>query len=529
MAMTETRPDAAADATPAEAESADVGQPTGGLAGVLGSGDPAVIGRLWIATAVVFLLGAGIVGGLLGIERFDPAHYNVFDNAEHFSEAFSIHAVAGVFLVAIPLLIGVATVVVPRQIGAPTIAFPRAASLAYWSFLVGGVLLIVSYLINGGPGGSRATGVNLFLASLALVAVSLVLASICLATTVLALRPSGMSLDRVPAFSWSVLVAASVWITTLGFLVGELVLLYLDRRYQTGAFAPDSGDLNRWLAWTTTQPQIFAAAIPVLGFSLDAVQTATGVRLRRYGVLFGAIALFGAFSFGAWTFTQGTSHPEITRQALFVGEAFGALLPILVVLGGIGGAIAKGRARLTSPLLFGIAALLMLGAGVVAGALRSVDPFELVNTTAVASVAHYALGAAVIAGVGALHYWWPQILGRPLNEALGRATAGLALIGVVVLATPDLISGFLDETRASLGVFDDTVKALNVISFVGGAVLVVAVLALIANLATSLGRGGDAPADVDPWDGLTLEWAADPAMVPITSAAPLLDQKESSE
>jgi len=434
-----------------------------------------------------------------------------------------------VFLVAIPLLIGVATVVVPRQVGAPTIAFPRAASLAYWSFLVGGVLLIVSYLINGGPGGSRATGVNLFLASLALVSVAIILASVCLATTVLALRPSGMSLDRVPAFSWSVLVATSVWITSLGFLVGELALLYLDRRYQTNAFVPDSGDLNRWLAWTTTQPQIYAAAIPVLGFALDAAQTATGARLRHSGVVFGGIGLFGALSFGAWTFLQGTSHPELTRQALFVAVAFGALLPIVIVLGGVGESVMKGRARLSSPLLFGVASLLMLGAGVVAGALRSVDPFKLINTTAVASVAHYALGAAVIAGVGALHHWWPQILGRPLNEGLGRVTAALSLLGVVVLATPDLISGFLDETRASLGVFDDSVKALNVISFIGGALLVLAVLALIANLASSLGRGGDEPAELDPWDGLTLEWAADPAMVPITSAAPLLDQKESGE
>ena len=529
MAMTETRPEAAADAASAETENAALPVPAGGLAGILGSGDPTVIGRLWIATSVVFLVGVGVVGGLLGAERFDTAHYNVFDNAKHLNQAFSIHAVGGLFLVAIPLLVGVATVVVPRQIGAPTIAFPRAASLAYWSFLIAGVLLVVSYLIDGGPSGGRETAVELFIASLAMVALAIVVASVCLATTVLALRPAGMSLDRVPAFSWSVLVAAGIWITTLGFLVGELVLLYLDRRYQAHAFTGDSLDLDRWLYWTTTQPQIYAAAIPVLGFALDAAQTASGARLRRGGVLFGAMAMFGAVSFGAWTFMQGTIHPELTRQTLFVGEAFGALLPIVIVLGGIGEALVKGKPRLVSPLLFGIASLLMLGAAVVAGALRSVDPFRLIATTADSSVAHYALGAAVIAGIGALHYWWPQILGRPLNEAIGRATAALTLVGVLVLATPDLISGFLDEPRRSLNQVRDGVEALNVVSFVGGVILVVAVLAFIVNLATSLGRRGVEGVDGDPWDGLTLEWASDPAMVPITSAAPLLDQKESSE
>lgn len=521
MAMTETRP-AAAAGSGAHAADAALPAPAGGLAGILGSGDHRVLGRLWIGTAVVFLVGTGVLGTLLSVERLDTARYDVFSSSV-FQQVFSIHAVGSIFLFALPLLVGVALVVVPAQIGARSVAFPRAAALSYWGFLVGAALLLTSYLIDGGPGGANQRGVDLFIAALGLVALSIVVASISLGTTVLALRAPGMSLDRVPAFTWSILVAAGIWITSLGFLVGELVLLYLDSRYRVGAFSPQAG-LDRWLYWTVTQPQIYAIAIPVLGFAVDAVATLAGHRTKRHGVVLGAIGLFGGLSFGAWTFTA-PQHAQTYRQVLFIAVSFGALLPVLVILGGVGEAIARGRLRLASPALFGIAALLMLGTGVAVGALRAIEAFDLVGTTADSSAAHYVLGAAAIAGVGALHYWWPQILRQPLKEALGRTTALLALVGTVGLALPDVISGILDEPRGSLGAVDDAVKVLNVLSLLGGVLLALAVVVLAVNLATSLsGRAGEVEAD--PWDGLTLEWAADPAMIPVSSAAPLLDQKE---
>src|SRR5258706_14190069 len=114
MAMTETRPEQAAESAATSGDASDAVRPSGGLVGLLGSAEHTVIGRLWIATSVVFLLGAGVVGVLLGVERLDTTTYDVFE-AKHFQQALSIHAVAGLFLFAIPLLIGVAPVVVPEQ------------------------------------------------------------------------------------------------------------------------------------------------------------------------------------------------------------------------------------------------------------------------------------------------------------------------------------------------------------------------------------------------------------------------------
>ena len=527
MAMTETRPEAtlpgaAAHDTQTTAEPV----PTGGLVGILGTGRHAALGRLWIGTSLVFLVLTGVVGGVLGAERFKTDTYNVL-NQDNYAQALSLHGVGGLFLFAIPVLIGIATIVVPNQVGAESIAFPRAAAAAFWAFLIGGGMVVVSYLINGGPFGGNDKGVDLFLASLGMVVVALVLASVCLATTVLGLRTTGMSLSRVPLFAWSVLTAATIWVASLGLLFGLLVLLYLDHRYRLFAFAGDN-DIDRWLRWTMTAPQVFAFAIPVLGFAGDVVPVFSRVRARRSGIALGMIGAFSALSFGAWTYLGSIDNPRIYQQFLFVVVAFAIVVPMLGFFGFFADTLVRGRPKLGSPLLFATAALLMLLSGVVVGALRAVHSLDLVGTVADTSIAHYVLGAVAIAAVGAIHYWWPLILTRPLKEGFGLLTALLLLVGVFLLALPDVISGLLDEPRGSLGVVRDGVETLNVVSFVGGILVALAVLVFIVNLAASLASRSDETV-VDPWDGQTLEWAADPVAVTVESATPLLDAREAAE
>jgi cytochrome c oxidase subunit 1 len=241
-----------------------------------------------------------------------------------------------------------------------------------------------------------------------------------------------------------------------------------------------------------------------------------------------AIGAFAALSFGAWTYLGEIDNPRIYQQFLFVVVAFVTVLPVLLFAGFFVDTLMKGRPRLGSPLLFAAASLVMLLAGVVEGAIRAVHSLSLVNTTAEASISHYSLGAVAIAAIGALHYWWPQVLTRPLKEALGVVTALLLLVGVFALALPDVISGLLDERRGSLGAVRDGVEALNAVSFVGGILVALAVVIFIVNLAVSLASTPD-EAVVDPWDGQTLEWAADPVAVTVESATPLLDAKEATE
>jgi cytochrome c oxidase subunit I+III len=533
MAMTETRPETADPITTPATNPSQPASPRaqGGLLGVFGTGDHLVLGRLWIGASIVFLLVSGVAGALLGVERFDTTHYDVLDG-KNYAQTLSLHGVSGVFLFLLPALLGVATIVVPRQVGAATIAFPRAAAAAFWAYLIGGGMVVTAYLINGGPFGGNDKGVDLFLASLALVVVALGLAAVCIGTTVLAMRAPGVSLDRTPGFAWSMLVAVAIWIETLGVLFGLLVLLYVDHRYRVFSVGSNF-QIDAWLRWTMTQPTVYAAGIPVLGFVVDVVPVLARTRQRHHGVVIGAIGLFGAASFGAWTFAQfGGAEttqfvPELTKQFLYIAAAFAALLPLLVIAGAVADTLRRGSIRIASPLLFAISGLLMVVGGVAAGAVRVVTPVVLVGTTADASVAHYVLGAATIAVIGAVHYWWPQIVTRPMKEGLGLLTAGLLLLGTIALSLPDLISGLLDEPRGSLLTQPprDGVEALNVVSFIGGALLVLGVLVFIINLASSL-AGSSTDRATDPWDGFTLEWADDPRSVKVESAAPLLDARE---
>jgi cytochrome c oxidase subunit I+III len=526
MAMTETRPEAAPESVTAPDAAGDEAVPAGGLAGILGTGRHAAIGRLWIGTSLVFLVLTGVLGGVLGAERLKPDTYNIL-NQDNYAQTLSLHGVGGVFLFAIPILVGIATIVVPNQIGAESLAFPRAAAAAFWAYLIGGGMVVVSYLINGGPFGGNDKGVDLFLASLGMVVVALILASLCLATTVLGLRTRGMSLGRVPLFAWSVLTAATIWIASLGLLFGLLVLLYLDHRYRLFAFAGNN-DIDRWLRWTMTPPQVFAYAIPVLGFAGDVVPVFARTRARRSGLALGAIGAFAGLSFGAWTYLGSNDNPRIYQQFLFVVAAFLIVVPVLLFAGFFADTLMRGRPKLGSPLLFAGASLLMLLAGVVVGAIRAVHSLGLVDTTADASIAHYALGAVAIAAIGAMHYWWPQVLTRPLKEGLGVVTAVLLLIGVFALALPDVIAGLLDQQRGSLGTVRDGVEALNAVSFVGGIVVALAVVIFIINLAASLASSPDKTGS-DPWNGQTLEWAADPVAVTVESSTPLFDSKEAAE
>lgn len=521
MTVTETAP--ASVAHPAATE--ETARPSG-LAGMLGTADHIGLGRMWILASLLFLLVAGVAGGLVGVERLDASEVDVLDDA--LPELFSLHATAGIFLFLVPAFLGIATAVVPLQVGAVTVAFPRAAAAAFWGWFLSSGVLLASYAIEGGAPaeGSDPDGVLLWVVGLGGVLVSLCLATVCVVTTVWALRTAGMSLDRVPTFSWSMLVAGLVWLVSLPVLFAVLVLLYLDVEYGSGI---EAGSLLRW---AFSPPQVFAYAIPALGLLLEAAPVAAGVRQRRHGLLIGAVGAFGILAIGADMLMVGRDT-DITQDFLYVVGAFALVLPLLALLGGVGDTLRRGRPRLTSPLLFGVVAVLALLLGAVVNAVRVIDNLDLVGTTADTSATHLALAAGAVGVVGALHHWSSKIFGTLFGEGIGRAAAALLLLGGAVLAIPDLASGLLDQPAGLVAGVDveDGVELLNLVSLIGGVVVVLGVLLVLVNLVGSVSRRSDDPVPSDPWGGHTLEWrtASPPVpggpgpLEPVTSPAPLLD------
>jgi cytochrome o ubiquinol oxidase subunit 1 len=338
-----------------------------------------------------------------------------------------------------------------------------------------------------------------------------------------------MSLSMVPMFSWSMLVGGTVWILSLPVLAATLVLIYVDHQYGQKSFGANSEMYER-IVWAFRQPQVYAYAVPALGIITDSLLTISGRRLASRPAAMGAIGMAGAVGFGA--FLQPTVNPKAVEEPLFVILSVLAILPMLGLFGLWGDLLRRGERRIASPVVFGLAAGLMLLVATLVGATIAVPAFDMTGTTAQFGQSHYALLAATIAAFGGLWLWGSKIFGRRLPEPLGLLAGLLLLVGTVGLSLPDVISGAFGNDQDAV----EGIDWLNKVAALGGLVAVlgvlVAVVGLVIGFRSSATSDGEALA-ADPWGtGATLEWStasppeysnfAEPVVV--TSAEPLLDE-----
>ena len=406
----------------------------------LGSSDHKTIGRLFIGFSLVFGAAAWVLVALSSLQ--DIKDVDVLPKDSVF-QVFTLGRLALVFLFALPLFIGLAVYLVPLQIGASTIAFPRAAALAFWTWLLGAILLVVAYISNGGVGGGRANAVDLAYVALGVVVLALLLASVCVATTVITLRAPGLRLDHVPMFSWAMLVASSIWLLSLPVLIANVVLIYIDHRL--GRPSDFGVGLNQWpqIAWVVQQPQVFAFAIPVLGVIGDVVATMSGARQQNRGVMFAAIGAFGILSFGAWA--QPFFNSEVTTQWLYIGVAFAILLPMLALFGGWATTMRSGEPRPTAATAGSLLAIVVLLLGGLANGLYVINPLKLQDTEvpyATFGVLVLVIGAATVAASGALAYWGPKIWGRTTSNGLALLAVFSGFLGAVIGGVALVVNGF---------------------------------------------------------------------------------------
>ncbi len=532
MTITETRPEDASAPAPVAAllERQEPAQQDG-LVGWMTTVDHKRIGRIFVVIPLLYLVGALVIGVLLGLERVDPEGAAILP-LDKVAQLVSIYQLGLAFLVVIPLLLGIGIAIVPLQIGARGIAFPRAAALAAWSWVGGSALLIVAYCINGGPGGGRTNGVNLFLSAFVVVILSLCLAAVCLATTVMTMRTKGMAMSDVPMFAWASLVTSSLLLVTLPVLLADLVFLFVDNKHASVQFGGNAA-MSAYIDWIVRQPQTYLFALPALGIVAEIIAVMAGQRPAHRQTTMAAIGLGGILGVGIVFQTALT--PNVTTQPLFNAMAILAVLPPLIVLATSGVTLRAGKPKLASPLVWAVGALLMAVLGAGAGVLTGFKGLALQGTVYETAQFHAVLFAAVLGAFGALAYWGPKLWGRRLPEGPSGVLALLGLLAVSLVVIPDLIAGFLDQPAGEVN-FDkySSAVALNALTFAGLALLLVVVLAFGLVALRAFSRTG-AIAGNDPWDGQTLEWATSSPpplhnftddLVEVTSATPLLDRKE---
>ncbi len=529
MSMTETRPATGSAPAAADHDLARSAPPAPtGLNGWLSTADHKRIGRLHLVTAVAFLVVGSVVGAILGAERVDSG-LQIFDDST-FGQVYSLHGEVAVFGFLVPFFIGLATYLVPLQVGARDIAFPRGSALGYWLHVVSGVLLLVAYAANGGPGGGSDVGVDLHLLALIGLNLAIIVSLISVLATAMASRTSGMTLLRTPLFTWSVVVGGGLTLLASPVLVARLVEGYVAHHFGDVDLASSS------TAWFFAVPQVFVLAVPAAGVAAEIIPVLSRSRHRVHGAAVVIIGLMGALGYGAWA-----QLPDRTDELLYVGVALASLLPALALVALLGDTIRRGRVNLSAASLLALGAVIHLLLGALAGATAAIEPLELRGTVWQAAQVHYTLyGGATLGAFAALWYWAPKIWGVMLSELAGKAVFALTFLGAILLSAPDLVNGLVENQLLGDPAFDDSALsvALNVASLLGGVLGVLGILVVVGELLGKVARRTGVPAPDDPWGGATLEWATTsppPAgnfagPVPaVATATPLHDARTGSE
>ena len=464
-----------------------------GVARPFMTNDAARVGRLFVAASLVLALGTAVIGVLLSLGRTGAvAPDDMFGGLNAYFRMWTLYRVSFVLLVVMPLLCGVALAVGPSQLGAGNVAFPRAALASFWTWLIGAVIVVASVLAGGGWGaldgvtGNESDAMALTLLGTAMVIIGLLLGAIVVATTVISSRQTGMSLLDVPPFCWSMLVASAVWLLSLPVAIANIVVIYADLRGRPAiAFGRAEGpDIWLQLDWLVEQPAVYAMAVPVLGIVFSAVGAAVGSRSSRPEAVLIVVGLFGLLAVGGWSQDYFTAPQDLRDGLLYVAFGLAAVLPVAATAGGAAELVMRGSKTLDrlldARMLAAGAALKLLGAAALVGALRVVEPLDLLETSATWAVFHGVVAAGLTAAVAALGTWSQQLLSRPVTQRLARAAVVLVAGGGGLLVVADLISGFLADDPDLMALALDGSTLLNVVAFIGS-------LLMAAGLAAALG------------------------------------------
>jgi heme/copper-type cytochrome/quinol oxidase subunit 1 len=461
------------------------------------SSDHKKIGRLFIGASLLSAVLVAILGLLFGLERMSPAHMQIFDG-DATLQLFSLYQFALVFGVLAPLFVGIAIAVVPTQIGARAVAFPRVAQFGFWAWLFGALMVDISIIGNGGPGGGATDLVDLYLLGVALAAVGLLAASLSVATSVLTARAPGMTLDRVPAFSWSALVGSIATLLSLPVMIGTIIYVYVDHTHAQLIFGGNKG-INSFLGWSLSQPMTFVFVIMALGVLAEvAPVTARTEQPLRPIVLAGlgiiSTAVLGAVTQSSqildWAGTNSDKVQNVLLHSLFNGlPLLGMLIVVLLSLL----CLKVGTPRVTASFALSLLGVLMIIVGVLGNGLYTLKPASLDGTVFSEGVVLYLVYGGLLSALGALSHWAPQLWGRAIDNTKLLGLALIGLLGTILASFPLYIAGFADQpANAVMGFdYDGPIALWNVLSGLGHALIALTVLGFIALLIDAV-RNGEA-------------------------------------
>jgi cytochrome c oxidase subunit 1 len=485
----------------------------------LTSTDHKVIGLSYTITSVIILVIGGFLAELIRIQLSSPN--STFVSYAEYNQLFTMHGSLMIYLFAGPFAFGgLANIIVPLQIGAPDMAFPRLNALSYWLYLSGSITMLLGFFVAGGPADfgwvgyaplssaySPGAGADLWIAALLLTGFSAIFTGVNICATVFYLRAPGMTMFRMPIFTWNMLVTGILILLAFPVLTAGLIMLYCDRHFGTHIFSVHGGGvpvLWQHIFWFWGHPEVYILALPFFGMATEVIAVFSKKPVFGYkGMVFATITI-GALSLGVWAhhmFTTGVVLlPFFSIMSLLIAVPTG--IKIFNWIGTMWG----GKVHLTAAMLFAIGFVITFLIGGLTGIYLASPPLDFFTHDTYFVVAHFhsVVLALVMGGMAGLYYWGPKITGYMLNEPIGKAQFWLFFLGANMMVAPQYILGLLGmPRRVPVYPADPEWVTLNRWATAGAIMMGVSTLLFVVNVIYSWKR---VPAGDNPWDAQTLEW-----------------------
>ena len=493
-----------------------------GLVSWLTTVDAKRIGILYGATAFVFFLVGGLEALAIRTQLIVPN--NDLLSADFFNGLFTVHGVTMVFLFMMPMNAAFFNFIVPLQIGARDVAFPRLNALSYWVYLLGGIFLASSFLVDlpkiGWTGYSNINaarytpglGTEFYVVGLLILGTSSLIASVNFIATIINMRAPGMTPLRMPLFTWTTLITNFLLLLALPPIAIAVAQVLFDRTFGTSLHDPaGGGSLLLWqhLFWVFGHPEVYILVLPPMGMVSEILPTFSRKPLFGFSSMVYATAAIGFLGFGVWAHHMFTVGMGAMGNAVFSGLTMLIAIPTGVKIFNWIFTIMGGRFRPTTAALFAASFIPMFTLAGLSGIMHSSTPIDWQHHDSYFVVAHfhYTLVAGATMGIlGGIYYWFPKVTGRLLSEKLGKWHFWLMFSGVNLTFFPQHFLG-IDGMPRRVYTYPAgfNLETWNMVSTLGAYLTAVAVLLFAYNIITSLKSGEEAGAD--PWDARTNEWA----------------------
>ncbi len=490
------------------------------------------LGIMYGVAALVFFVIGGIEALLIRLQLAAPEGKIL--SADTYNQMFTMHATTMIFLFVMPMASAFANYLLPLQIGARDVAFPRINAFGFWCFLFGGIFINTSWFLGGGADGgwfmyapnsslifSPSHGIDFWALGLQIVGIASLTGSINLIVTVLNMRAPGMSLMKMPVFTWMQLVVQFLLVFAVPVITVALFLLTFQRSFDATFFSVEAGaDPLLWqhLFWIFGHPEVYILVLPAFGIVSEVLPVFSKKPLFGYPFVVFSGAAIGFVGWGVWAHHMFASGLGPLSVAVFSIATMAIAVPTGVKIVNWTLTMWGGKLRFTTAMLFAMGLIVEFTVGGLSGVTHSVSPSDTQQTDTYYIVAHFhyvLFGGAVFGLFAGFYFWWPKIFGKLLNETLGKWNFWFMVVGMNLTFGPMHVLGLQGQprrmylttsNRAGEGFFN--LDFWNLVATIGSLILAVGVLFFIINVVYthSGSRKVSAVAPLDPWDARSLEW-----------------------